>query len=273
MRSISFVCLISISSLCFCTLSFAQSTSKFQKEITGSVELVVTPKMGSMPLFFDSIYTTPAGEKYTITKLKLFISSISLSSSSGTESPARSSSSKKGVFLLNFTKSNFNAGYGKQSYRTVFQVKAGEYSDLRFNVGVPRQLNHSDPTDAAPPLDLGKADMFWSWNTGYIFLLVEGKLADQPGEIFHFAVGGDINIMPVSFGNLFDIKPLLEVKKNKTTRIELSFNLQPLFINGDGTIYSFEKEGASIVHGGYFAQVLRNNALKCFQFESARILD
>lgn len=273
MRIVKSIFLNCIIMLCFSSLSFSQNKTAVQKPALGNVELVITPKLGTLPFYFDSTYTTAAGEKYKITNLKFFLSSISLSSPLGIESPASSAASKNGVFLVNLTESNFNAGIGKQSFRTVFQMKEGEYSDLRFNVGLPRQLNHSDPTNAEPPLDLGKADMFWSWNTGYIFLLIEGKLIGMPDDIFHFAIGGDINIMPISFGNLFNVEPLIEIKKDKTTRIELAFDLHTMFINGDGTNYSFKKEGASIVHSGLFAQVLRNNALKSFQFVSAGIID
>ncbi len=43
---------------------------------------------------------------------------------------------------------------------------------LRFTVGVPAELNHQDPTQAASPLNV--ASMFWTWQQGYKFVRLDG---------------------------------------------------------------------------------------------------
>lgn len=47
-------------------------------------------------------------------------------------------------------------------------VAEGTYVGLSFTVGVPEDLNHGDPTTAAPPL--GNLTLQWSWNEGYRFM-------------------------------------------------------------------------------------------------------
>ncbi|PJN92728.1 metallo-mystery pair system four-Cys motif protein, partial [Amaricoccus sp. HAR-UPW-R2A-40] len=42
---------------------------------------------------------------------------------------------------------------------------------LAFEIGVPFDLNHGDPTLAPAPLDL--TAMFWTWRGGYKFLKFE----------------------------------------------------------------------------------------------------
>lgn len=47
----------------------------------------------------------------------------------------------------------------------------GDYVGLAFEIGVPFDLNHGDPTLAPAPLDL--TAMFWNWRGGYKFVKVE----------------------------------------------------------------------------------------------------
>ncbi len=47
-------------------------------------------------------------------------------------------------------------------------VPEGEYKGISFTVGVPFELNHADPLEAAPPLD--DSTMHWHWRSGYKFL-------------------------------------------------------------------------------------------------------
>ena len=48
------------------------------------------------------------------------------------------------------------------------QARVGDYSGLRFTLGVPFDSNHADPLLATPPLD--DSAMHWSWRGGYKFL-------------------------------------------------------------------------------------------------------
>ena len=64
---------------------------------------------------------------------------------------------------------------------------AGEgdaYSGIRLTVGVPFELNHSNPLAAAAPLDRG--EMFWNWQSGHKFLRADLAVA---GREWSFHVG------------------------------------------------------------------------------------
>jgi len=50
----------------------------------------------------------------------------------------------------------------------VGSLPPGEYSGLRFTVGVPFEINHLDPLQADAPLD--DPAMHWHWRSGYKFL-------------------------------------------------------------------------------------------------------
>lgn len=47
----------------------------------------------------------------------------------------------------------------------------GDYRGLEFEVGVPFDWNHGDPTTAPAPLNL--TAMFWNWRGGYKFVKIE----------------------------------------------------------------------------------------------------
>lgn len=65
------------------------------------------------------------------------------------------------------------AGTGTADMRSTVSgtVEAGTYTRVRFTVGVPAGLNHSDYAAASAPMDIQA--MAWSWQSGRKFLKVE----------------------------------------------------------------------------------------------------
>jgi hypothetical protein len=85
------------------------------------------------------------------------------------------------------------------------QIPVGEYETIKFDIGIDSIRNHSDPTlnPAGHPLALTFPSMHWSWNTGYIFMRVEGEAdttAAQTGinVAFEYHIGGDNFLREVS---------------------------------------------------------------------------
>ncbi len=56
-------------------------------------------------------------------------------------------------------------------------VPAGQYTGLRFTLGVPFARNHGDPTVAPSPLNL--TAMFWNWQGGYKFIKFDTATSGQ----------------------------------------------------------------------------------------------
>lgn len=80
--------------------------------------------------------------------------------------------------------------------RIVGTLAKGDYRGIRFTVGVPHALNHSDYASAKPPLDV--QTMAWAWQAGRKFMQVEinpqGGVArttgqGAPGRSFLFHLG------------------------------------------------------------------------------------
>ncbi len=83
---------------------------------------------------------------------------------------------------------------GKRRATTLLPgVAEGRYRAIRFHVGPDAATNTGDPAGYAAdhPLNPNLNGLHWSWQTGYIFLAVEGHYRSGAGEIqgyaYHFA--------------------------------------------------------------------------------------
>lgn len=266
-----FITIVFICMLFGSCISNKKSSGDISKPVS-KVEFVCIPMIGNKPFNLDSMYISPACEIYSITNLKFFISDIAFSRSDIHEAGAQSDTSKDGVFLIDFSQAMCDSVSGGLQYKTYFTMPTGAYSDIRFTIGVPRVMNHSDPTMAPYPLNVANTDMFWEWNSGYIFFLAEGRCAVAEDSLLHLAIGDDTRSMPIHFGDIFNAVPLIQVKENSLTRIYYTIDLNTLFKNQDGSKYSFRNAESSVVHNGMYADILRLNILHSLEFVSSECI-
>jgi cytochrome c peroxidase len=83
------------------------------------------------------------------------------------------------------------------------QVPQRQYTQLRFQVGLPADINHGDPAQYAPghPLHPLENGLHWGWAGGYVFAALEGhysgsSLPVTAGFVYHLA--NNANLTPVS---------------------------------------------------------------------------
>jgi uncharacterized repeat protein (TIGR04052 family) len=67
-------------------------------------------------------------------------------------------------------------------------VPEGDYTGVRFVIGVPFEENHKDVTLAPSPLSVSR--MFWAWNSGYKFLRLDAKGANGKAWVMHLGSTG-----------------------------------------------------------------------------------
>ncbi len=112
-----------------------------------------------------------------ISDYRLYVSRIRLLDASGGEVPVTLMENgpwqHEDIALLDFE--NASGACTNGTVDTNSQVKvmapAGEYTGVAFDVGVPFDSNHQDPTLAASPLNL--TSLFWNWRGGYRFMRVD----------------------------------------------------------------------------------------------------
>ncbi len=107
------------------------------------------------------------------TDFMLYVSEVRLLDAQGNEVPV--SLAQDGLWQLDdVTLVDFAAGgtgtacpnaTPETNTRVIGTVPAGNYTGLRFQLGLPFSKNHQDQTTAVGPFSLSR--MFWSWNAGY----------------------------------------------------------------------------------------------------------
>ncbi|MEO8761124.1 MAG: MbnP family protein, partial [Bacteroidia bacterium] len=121
-------------------------------------------------------YKNTFNQAYSITKFKYYIGNICLKDVDGKEFKS------KDYFLINEDEDD--------SKQLILQnIPSGNYVSIHFIIGVDSLHNCSGlQTDALDPVN----GMFWAWNTGYIFLKLEGNssFSKSPANIFEFHIGG-----------------------------------------------------------------------------------
>lgn len=143
----------------------------------GKLQINFSNYVGNEKLKLDTLaYKNELGQQFMFTNVKYYISNITLKSKSGKDFIIKNS------FLINeLDESSKN--------RLITNIHAGEYCGVEFILGVDSLHNCSGAQSG--DLDPMNA-MFWAWNTGYIFLKVEGKspFSKSPGNYFEFHIGG-----------------------------------------------------------------------------------
>ncbi len=128
-------------------------------------------------LKLDSVnYLNDLGQSYFVSNFKYYIGNIHLTRKDGKEFISTD------YFLINEDES-------ASKKIIVSNIPAGEYTSINFILGVDSLHNCSGAqSDVLDPINA----MFWTWNTGYIFLKLEGKssASSATGKIFEYHIGG-----------------------------------------------------------------------------------
>lgn len=126
---------------------------------------------------------------------RLYVHDVRLIDAAGIETPITLDEDKKwqhqGVALLDFEDKSGECTGTTDTNRQIRGTVAGAgriWKGIRFKLGVPFSLNHSDVATAPSPLNL--SSMFWSWQGGYKFLRLEGQNAGGLGFIVHLGSTG-----------------------------------------------------------------------------------
>ncbi len=140
---------------------------------TGSVVFAVANVVGSQPLALNSTtYTTAGGEALQVSTFEYYLSNIQFKKADGTVYAAPD------TYLL------INQAKAASQRFTVAGVPAGHYTGISFIVGVDAQKTGlTDPLAFTGKLDaLNPANnMYWAWNSGHIFLKLEGTVTPAGG--------------------------------------------------------------------------------------------
>jgi hypothetical protein len=173
-------------------------------------------------------YINVSGYKIKFEALRFYLSNLKLIKSDNSEVLL------KDVDYLDFVNNhNSDNNIGEQ---IIINTCADTYKGLKFAIGVDPSLNNGDPAvySEEHPLSIYK-DAHWGWNTGYIFLKLEGRYDTS---------GVDADIAPfflfhLGLNPLFLEKEFLQninVTAGDTTKIRIVLNAAQFFYSTTDTI-------------------------------------
>lgn len=141
------------------------------------VEIAFALQAGATPVSCSSP-PTPLGKSATPARLRdarFYVQNPRLIRADGSESPlelVQNDWQSGAVALIDFEDASGGCDGNKDTNTHVIgKVAPGHYVGLAFEVGVPPELNHSNPETAAAPLDV--QSMAWNWQAGRKFMKVE----------------------------------------------------------------------------------------------------
>lgn len=148
------------------------------------VEIDISHVVGSEPLRLDDgVYRDAAGEDFSVSRLRYYLSLPRLRRADGSWfEPLHPAESAEAYHLVDEARADSRR-------LRIAGVPAGEYTGVEFLVGVDEARNHAGAQTGA--LDPARG-MFWTWKSGYIFLVLEGKSPQSPapGGRFSYHLGG-----------------------------------------------------------------------------------
>ena len=197
------------------------SVSSYNSNVKADLSVEFDNIAGSQDLQLNTgKYKTTNGDSITsITKLKYFVSNFSFTKVDGT------------VYTIPQDSSYFLIVEGDSStYEPSFKVPEGEYKSVSFVLGVDSVRNTLDASKRTGALDVtGEAsDMYWTWNSGYIFYKLEGNSPQVP------SMGGMGNSFMYHIG-LFGGKTTPTINNIKTISLDLTARGTPKVKSGKDT--------------------------------------
>jgi len=204
--------LISIS---MANTSFISPGTNFEK----SKGLVLRFEHGveNQMLVLDSVlYKNSLQQEYTLSRFRYYICNIRLKAVSGKEFISN------GYYLV-----DEEVSLSKKLFLS--DVPIGTYSEISFTLGVDSVRNCSGLQTGA--LDPAKG-MFWAWNTGYIFLKLEGNSSHSksPGHLLEYHIGGYKS--PSNCIRNIQLRfPLTTFKTDKTVQILIRTDVSEILKN------------------------------------------
>lgn len=190
---------------------------------------------GTLLLEFDNVagtrdlelnngtYRNAAGEEFNVNLLQYYVSNIRLRKADGSEYIVPQDSS---YFLVQEHKSD--------THMVRLSVPQGDYAGVSFILGVDSLRSTMDISrrqGVLNPADMSRDEgMYWTWNSGYIFLKMEGtspQIAPDPSgnRRFRYHIGG--------FGGGFGTPPVRTINNIKT--INLSFGRDVAKVRSNST--------------------------------------
>jgi len=217
------------------------SPATFNSNVNGPLSVEFDNVVGTtadLKLNNSSYYINANGDSLKVTKLKYYVSNFIFTKVDGSTYTIPQDSSYHLIIEGD-----------SATYDPEFSLPEGEYSKVCFVLGVDSLRNTMDVSKRTGDLDVtdsAVSDMYWSWNSGYIFYKLEGTSPQVPsmgmmGKTFMYHIGLFGGKTSPTINNIKTVTLDLsqrgnaQVKAGKETNIHLMVDVLKMF-SGNTTI-------------------------------------
>ncbi len=140
---------------------------------TGTLEIEFDHKANGQTFAFGQDYVNESGETMQFTEFNYYVSNFLLVKSDGSVYTVP----KDECYFLIREKAD-----GVNTKISLSNIPAGDYKEFKFTIGVDSLKSTSPAEQRTGALDPAgeAAGMYWAWNSGYIFVRVEGTSPAAP---------------------------------------------------------------------------------------------
>lgn len=221
---------------------------------TGTLRVTVIPEWQGDPLQFYHEYRNIDDYRTTVEALKIYWSDVQLIN--GLESMPVSR-----IELFDLQNGPFTRDW---------KVAPGTWTGLRTGIGVPEDLNHTDPAlyGADHPLSINNGT-HWGWAAGYIFVTFGGRYDPDPAstaplEVFAYGLHTGMDTCYATV-DLIPVLPIT-IAEDSVTNVTVRVAVDEFFHSNFGTI-DLATEFSSHGNNVPLAMKLTRNVLESMEIE------
>lgn len=185
----------------------------------GAFTLEFENVVNSSPLVLETQnYTNANGDSFNVSVFKYYVSNIKLTKTDGS------------IYSVPESYILVDASKPTSLLNSLNSIPAGDYTKISFIIGVDKDRNLAGAQTGALDPALG---MFWTWNSGYIFVKFEGtspqSTAVNKGLTFHIGGIVDPNNTIRTFSTEFSAGNPLRIREDKKPQLHFKVNVASLF--------------------------------------------
>lgn len=220
----------------------------------GSFVLEFENLVNETPLVLNTqSYKNAKGDNFNISVFKYYISNVSLTKEDGS------------VYKIPESYLLVDASKPASLLNSLTDIPAGDYTQISFTIGVDKERNLAGAQTGALDPALG---MFWTWNSGYIFVKFEGSSPQSTAtnNSLTFHIGGivDPNNTIRTYAKVFTTGNPLRIRADKKPQIHFKVNAASLFTGKQNISFA----NLNFTMGGANSVIVADNYVNgLFQFD------
>lgn len=188
----------------------------------GEMEIEFEHTFDGAEFTMGTTYTNANGEEVNYSTVKYYVSNIKLTKTDGTEWVQPES-----YYLVDLSTPS-------SAMLHLHDVPTGDYTDITFTIGVDSTRCVSGAQEGALAIS---NNMFWSWNSGYIFVKMEGSSSASNSGQFAYHIGGfSYTNNAINTGSFAFAPSMLMIRQDAAPVLHMALDLNKVYDGPAGIV-------------------------------------